>query len=207
MSGRARLPGGEPRKAMVADAGAGAWLGSRLGLLALALAAALMWSGLPSRAADEPVATTPIPPPPRDQPAVVPLHSPPPVAVPTKSAPRTAGKPESAASPRERKRTEPHRKKTATRADSRAGKSTKQSHTETGRRAELGKPRTAGPEARPARREAAASHDQLRPPPEYPPHRYYYREEIEGPPFPPPWPYRGPPFAAMPYPRGPMPPW
>ena len=171
---------------------------------ALAFAAWLLCGASASRAADEPVATAPIPPAPRDQPAVVPLHSPPPVA---KPGPKAAAKPERTAPSHENKRAEVRHKKAAERdTGTEAGKSANQRRTETGGRADRRK-HTAGPEPIPARREAAASRDQLRPPPGYPPRRYYYREEIEGPPFPPPWPYRGPPFAAMPYPRGPMPPW
>ena len=172
---------------------------------ALVLASGLLCGAIPSRAADEPVATAPIPPPPRDQPAVVPLHAPSPVATPPKSAPKTAAKPERAAPSHERNRAETHHKKPDTAAEAR--KSSKQSPGETGKRAERRNSHQPGPEPRPARRETSASRDQLRPPTDYPPRRYYYRQEIERPPRPPPWFDRGPPFAGMPYPRGPMPPW
>ncbi|HEX6443085.1 MAG TPA: hypothetical protein VF007_12920 [Stellaceae bacterium] len=172
---------------------------------ALGFAAWLLCGATPSRAADEPVATAPIPPLPRDRPAVVPLHSSPPVAAPAKPAPRTATKPQRAAPSDKRKRAETHHKKPDNAADAR--KSTKQHAGETGKRTEPRNSHTPGPEPRPARHETAASRDQLRPPTDYPPRRYYYRQEIEGPPFPPPWYDRGPPFAGMPYPRGPMRPW
>lgn len=102
---------------MVAGIGNTAAMGNRIGLFAMALAAAVLWSGLPSRAADEPVATAPIPPPPRDQPATVPLHSPPTLATPAKPAPGAAPKPQRAAKPdraafsHERKRAETRHKK------------------------------------------------------------------------------------------------
>ena len=167
----------------------------------LVLGAWLPCGAVPARAADEPVATAPIPPLPRDQPAIVPLHSARPVAAPAKPAPRTAAKPERAAASRQHQRTETNRKKVA--ADTAApGKRTKQRPAETGRRAERRKSHTESTEAR------AARIDQLRPPPDYyRPRRYHYREEIVGPPFPPPWYDRGPPFGGMPYPRRPMPPW
>ena len=169
---------------------------------ALAVAAWLLCGAAPSRAADEPVATAPIPPPPRDHPAIVPLHSPSPVATSSKPAPRTPAKPERAAPPHERKRAETHHKKAAE-----DRKSSKQRAGETGKRAERRKSHSPGPEPRPAGREMAGTRDQLRPPADYPPRRYYYRQEVGGPPFPPPWFERGPPFAGVPYPRRPMRPW
>jgi hypothetical protein len=172
---------------------------------ALAIAASLVCGATPSRAAGEPVATAPIPPPPTDRPAIVPLHSPPPtVAAPAKPAPKSAAKAERAApSHHQPKRAEARHKQPDT---AKARKSSKQSPGETGKRAERRKSRTDRPESGATHWERTASRDQLRPPADYRPRRYYYREEVEGP-FPPPWHDRRPPFAAMPYPRGPMPPW
>jgi hypothetical protein len=189
---------------MVADIGNTAAMGSRIGLFAMALAGAVLWSGLPSRAADEPVATAPIPPPPRDQPATVPLHSPPPVVAPVKPAPKAAAKPERAAASHQPKRAQTRHRKRDAATETR--KSSEQRPGETGKRAERRKWPADKRETREARREAVARRDRVRSPAAYRPRRYYYREEVEGP-FPPPWYDRGPPFAAMPYPRGPMPPW
>jgi len=83
--------------------------------------------------------------------------------------------------------------------------------TDAGKRAEQSKSRKPTPEHHSEHQQAAASRDQLHPPPEYQPRRYYRGDIVPGPdapPFPPPWYDRGPPFAGMPYgPRGPMPPW
>lgn len=172
--------------------------------LALALAAWLLCGAIPARAADEPVATAPIPPPPTDRPATVPLRSPPAVAAPAKPLPKAAAKSERAAVSQERRHAERHHKKPDTAADARS--TSKRRSRDSAKRAEHRKSDTDRTEPRATSREITASLDQLRPPTDYRPRRYYYREEVEGP-FPPQWYERGPPFAGMPYPRGPMPPW
>ena len=163
----------------------------RTGLLALAVAGALLYRAAPVSGADEPVATAPIPPAVTQPPAQHPLHVSP---NPAKAGPGTAKPAKPAVKNHERKSAERHKP-----AVHDAGGTSK--------RAERGQSHRPAPEPRPEHRHAAASRDQLRPPPpDYRPRRYY-REEIEGPPFPPPWYERGPPFAAMPFPREPMPPW
>jgi len=165
----------------------------RTGLLAIALAAALLAAGAPARAAEEPVATAPIPPPPAAAtPMVVPLPraapAPPKATLPKPVAPKTAG-------PAERER------KPAVTADRR--KPALRNAADAKKRAERDKARASVP----GRRQTTASREQPRVRAEYRPRRYYYREYREGPAYPPPWYDRGPPFAAMPYPRGMMPPW
>ena len=169
----------------------------RTGLLAIALAAALLAAGAPARAAEEPVATAPIPPPPAAAtPMVVPLPraapAPPKATLPKPVAPKTAG-------PAERER------KPAVTADRR--KPAMRNAAETSKRTALAKPRTPVRARYQERQQATASRQQPRVRAEYRPRRYYYREYREGPAYPPPWYDRGPPFAAMPYPRGMMPPW
>ncbi len=168
-------------------------MNGRAGLLAIVLAGALLLGPTSPRAADEPVATAPIPPLP-DAPAVVPLAQRPAV-IPAKPAPKTAAKPAGPAATREREHASADHRKPAVHDPA---KSSKRAEQDRSRRREL--------ERRPERRQAAASRGQ---PDDRP--RRYYREDVMtgpgGPPFPPPWYDRGPPFAAMPYPRGPLPPW
>ena len=161
----------------------------RTHLLAIAFVGALLYGVAPSHAADEPVATAPIPPLP-DAPAVVPL----PQRPEAKPAPKAVAKAARPPAAREREHASADHRKTAVHDPAKSSK-----------RVEQERSRRPAPERRPERQQAAASRDQLRPPSDYRPRRYY-REEMDGPPFPPPWYDRGPPFAAMPYPRGPMPP-
>jgi hypothetical protein len=162
----------------------------RTGLLAIALAGALLGGGAPARAAEEPVATATIPPPP---PAATPMV----VPLPQRAAPV----PPKQVAPKTARRTERERKPAAT-ADRR--KPAMRNAAEASRLAEREKARAS---ASARQQTAAAKREQPRARAEYRPRRYYYREYRVEPPYPPPWYDRGPPFAAMPYPRGMMPPW
>jgi hypothetical protein len=171
----------------------------RTGLFVIALAAALQSvAASPSRAADEPVATAPIPPPaPSATPLLVPL-APHVAAAPAKATPPKTT--HSASREQKHAKTE-HRKPAVRHLAATAAK-----------HAEQRTSRHRAPERRVERQEANAGREPPRAVPEYRPRRYYYREEVVGPPFPPPPWYnrgydRGPPFAAMPHPRGMMPPW
>jgi hypothetical protein len=166
----------------------------RTGLLAIALVGALLAAGAPARAADEPVATATIPPPP---PAAAPMV----VPLPQRAAPA----PSKTAAPKTARPAERERKPAVT-ADRR--KPASRNAADAKKRAEREKARASAPARRPERQQAtAAKREQPRVRAEYRPRRYYYREYQVEPPYPPPWYDRGPPFAAMPYPRGMMPPW
>ena len=163
----------------------------------LALAAGLLLP-LPARAADEPVATAPIPPPA----ATAPQSKTPPQA---QLAPR---KPAPHASRREAEKKTAHAKR-------QRGKRSEQAIATTRKHpvialGERKAPHGTQPQRRAEPPRTLASRE---PPPRQPaqrPRRSYreeYMVEPATPPFPPPWYDRGPPFAYMPYPRGPMPPW
>jgi hypothetical protein len=165
----------------------------RSAIAGLALATALCCNAAPSRAADEPVATAPIPPPLRaEAPAIVPIS---PRAAPAPTKPAAAIKAAKAPAPeRKREHSTAERRRPVVRDAAETSRHPKRSAS------------APAPERRPARQQATAIGDEPRAA-SYRLPRRDYREEVVRPPFPPPWYDRGPPFAAMPYPRGPMPPW
>jgi hypothetical protein len=171
----------------------------RTGLVAIILAGALLGCGAPARAAGEPVATAPIPPPPAAAatPMVVPLSQRASPAPPKTTAPKTAAPKLARPAEGERKHTDTVDRRKPPMRDAASPK----------KQADRSKIQTTPRERHAERQPARVRREQPRLRAEYRPPRYYYREYREGPPFPPPWYDRGPPFAAMPYPRGMMPPW
>ena len=171
----------------------------RTGLIAIIVAGALLGFGAPAQAAGEPVATAPIPPPPAAAatPMVVPLSQRAFPAPPKTTAPKTAAPKLTRPAEGERKRTDTADRRQPAMRDAANPK----------KQAGSSKAQPTARERHPERQQARVSRERPRLRAEYRPRRYYYREYRGAPSLPPPWYDRGPPFAAMPYPRGMMPPW